>query len=120
MLKLLQHTRRPDITFYRNGRINITAEVARALSLSPGDHINIAVSGREYLLFASRPTLGRHEAQVHRTKRGSDNYATSSARLCRSLFDAIGFTGDRLACMVGESIEQEQTVYIPIITKQPL
>ena len=42
MIKLLQRTRRPDITFCRNGRISITARVVRLLSLQPGDSINIA------------------------------------------------------------------------------
>ena len=37
--KLLVHTRRPDITFCRNGIIRITATLARALSLLPGDII---------------------------------------------------------------------------------
>ena len=42
MIKLLERTRRPDITFSRNGRISITARVVRLLSLQPGDSINVA------------------------------------------------------------------------------
>lgn len=49
MIKLLEHTRRPDISFYRNGTIRIAARVSRMLSLSPGDVINIAVTEGEYL-----------------------------------------------------------------------
>ena len=43
MIKLLEHTRKPDITFNRNGIIQITSRLARALSLCPGDAINISI-----------------------------------------------------------------------------
>ena len=122
MIKLLENTRRPDITFCRNGTIRITANVARALSLRPGDSINIAVSNGEYLLYAIHPSnkIGRHEARCYPTKKGGYNYGAKSVRLCRTFLDKLGFSGESASYMVGEAIEISNTIYVPIITLRPL
>lgn len=123
MIKLLEHTRRPDISFSRKrGLIRITAKVARILALRPGDSINIAVSNGEYLLHAVHRVnnIGRHEAQCYPTKKGSDNYCTYSVRLCRALLDSVGVKVDKVAYMVGEAFVRGETTYIPIITQLPL
>lgn len=122
MIKLLEHTRRPDISFSRNGTIRITARLVRVLALRPGDAINIAISDGEYLLYAIHFTnnIGRHEAQCYPTKKGSDNYCANSVRLCRSLLDSVGSTADKVAYMVGAAFDNYNTKYVPIITKHPL
>lgn len=122
MIKLLEQTRRPDISFSRNGKIRITARVARVLSLRPGDILNIVVSNGEYLLYATHFTnkIGRHEAQCYPTKKGSENYCANSVRLCRAMFDSIGIESSKAAFMAGEAFENDNTTYLPIITLQPL
>lgn len=122
MIKLLEHTRRPDISFNRDGTIRITARVARTLCLCPGDSINIAVSGGEYLLHAIHHStdFGRHVAQCFPSKRGSNNLCARSVALCRSLFDMAGITTNRASFIVGEKIERAGTIYVPIITRYPL
>lgn len=123
MINLLEHTRRPDISFSRKrGTIRITARVARVLALRPGDSINIAVSNGEYLLHAIHlvNNIGRHEAQCYPTKKGSRNYCAYSVRLCRSLLDSVGIKADKVAYMVGEAFVRGNTTYVPIITLHPL
>lgn len=123
MIKLLEHTRRPDISFSRKrGTIRITAKVVRVLALRPGDSINIAVSNGEYLLYALHRVniIGRNEAQCYPTKKGSNNYCAYSVRLCRSLLDSVGIKTDKGAYMVGEAFERGNTTYVPIITLHPL
>lgn len=121
MIKLLEHTRRPDITFQRNGRINITARIARMLNLCPGDSINILINDGECLLGAlHHNNIGRHVASVHPTKKGSSNYSANSVSLCRAFLDYCNFTGPRAAFMVGLPMEVAGTVYLPIIYKMPL
>lgn len=123
MKKLLEHNRRPDISFSRKrGTIRITARVARVLALRPGDVINIAVSNGEYLLYALHIAngIGRHEAQCYPTKKGSGNYCANSVRLCRSLLDSVGSSAEKVAFMVGQSFESDNITYIPIITLHPL
>lgn len=83
MIRLLQQTRRHDITFHPSGRIDITARVAHAIGLQAGDVVNIATDNREYYLFVSRragDTVGRHEARCMPTKHGS-HYRCYSKRL---------------------------------------
>lgn len=120
MRNLLENTRRPDITFNRNGRIFITARVARILSISPGDTINVAVMGEEYMLFAQHKSIGRHTATCYPTKKGSNNFCANSAQLSRAMLEAIQFTGDRATFMVGKEVTMHGTVYCPIITRMPL
>lgn len=122
MNKLLEHTRRPDITFCRNGRIFITARVARILSLHPGDTINIIHDKGEYLLFANRHDylIGRHIARSYPTKKKSNNYCANSVALCKAILSAVNSTADKVSFMVGEHIIQDEKVYVPIITRHPI
>ena len=122
MIKLLEHTRRPDITFCRNGRILITARVARLLSLRPGDSLNVAYINREYLIYAvhRENNIGRHVAQCYPTKKHSRNYCANSVELCRSILSIANVTTDRVSLMAGEPVNLNDTVYIPIITQCPL
>lgn len=96
MTNLLGNTRRPDVSFYANGRIDITARVAKLLSLQENDVIDIAVEGGEYLLYRkykAESLIGRHEAQCHVTKRGifrSNNIRAYSKRLCAAILKASG------------------------------
>lgn len=123
MINLLEHTRRPDITFCRNGRILITARVARILSLRPGDTINIARDNNgEFLLFATHyeNAIGHHVAQCYPTKKGSRNFCANSVSLCRSIFQASNVSGQRAAFMAGEPVVRNYSTYVPIITRRPL
>lgn len=120
MRNLLQHTRRPDITFNSNGRIFISSRVVQMLSINPGDTINIATMGMEYMLYARHKTTGRHIAQCYPTKKGSRNFCANSVILARAILTAVGCTADRAAFMVGESMKLDDTVYCPIITRMPL
>lgn len=121
MIRLLQHTRRPDISFSRNGKIRISASVARALSLHPGYILNIAVEKGEYLLFATpAPDFGRHRAQCYPSKKGSRNFCANSADLCAALLDSLGITAPKATFLTGEPLIIDNTKYIPIITRRPL
>ena len=122
MIKLLQRTRRPDITFCRNGRISITARVVRLLSLQPGDSINIAFHLGECYLLVSRHTgtVGRHIAQCYPTKKGSRNYCANSVLLARLMLDNCKISEHRASFMVGKEEMRDGDVCVPIIFKNPL
>lgn len=120
MIKLLEHTRRPDISFYRNGVIRITTRLARTLSLQPGDALNILFVNGEYLLYAIHNCRGRHEAQCYPSNFGGNNYCANSVRLCRALFNSIGSSANKVAFMAGDAFIKNNIQYVPIITKFPL
>lgn len=119
MRRLLDSTRRHDLSFWRNGTIRISSRVARALSIAPGDSVNIAVHNSEYFLFAVRHSLGRHHAQCFPTKKGSANFRASSVSLCRSLLDALSIFAPGASFMAGEPQTISDTTYLPIITARP-
>ncbi len=121
MEHLLKSIRRPDITFCRDGRILITAAVASALHLQPGDGINIYAYGGEYYIYGvPNDNNYRYHAKVFRSKRGSSNFRASSSRLARRFLDACGITAHRAAFAVGASVCLFGRTFIPIITKHPL
>ena len=74
MESLLGHsTRRSDVTFYRSGRIDITARIAKLIGLRAGDVIDIGYEKGEYYLYRlykAEDAIGRHEAQCISTHKG--------------------------------------------------
>lgn len=93
MKSLLGISRRPDISFYRNGRIDITARVARKLNIQSGDVLDIVFDGIEYYLYIRQKgtfVVGRHEAQCFPTKQGSHNFRAHSVRLCQEVMRLSG------------------------------
>lgn len=122
MIRLLQRTRRPDITFRRDGRITVTARVVRLLALRPGDSINVAFSGPECYLVAQRNdnAVGRHAARCHASKKGSLHFCANSAALCRLMLDRCGVTAQRASFMVGEPETVGGEVCLPVIYKMPI
>ena len=72
MQSILGHTRKADITFHRNGRIDISAIVTKSLGLNAGDVLDICMSdyGEYYLVIAHKAinTNGNHRAKVFVTK----------------------------------------------------
>lgn len=93
MTTMLGNTRRPDVSFYATGRIDITARTAKLLALRDGDVIDIATNGKEYYLYVKYKgdeVVGRHEAQCRPTKKGSRNYRAYSRRLCSIVLDLNG------------------------------
>ena len=122
MNTLLERTRRPDITFSRNGRISITARVVRLLSLQPGDSINIAFHlGECYLIALRHPSaVGRHIAQCHPTKKGSRNFCANSVVLARLMLDKCQLPQQRASFLVGTPTTRDGNTIIPIIFKNPI
>ncbi len=122
MKKLLQRTRRPDITFCRNGRIFITARVVRLLALQPGDSVNVAFHLGECYLTASHnhDAPGRHIAQCYPTKTGSRSFCANSVSLCRQMLDGCGVLGERASFLVGKETTVGGELCLPIIYKMPL
>lgn len=119
MESIIGCTRRPDITFYSDGRIDITARIARQLSLSEGDSIDVGKACSEYFLYVRRrfdPSVSfGFEATVRTTKRRSHNFRAYSVRMCRavlSLYDAK----QKVSPQLGQPInDADYGVIIPLI-----
>jgi len=120
-MTILGNTRRPDVSAFSNGRIDITARVSALLDLVPGDVIDICVNADgEHLLYVRHKgssLVGRHEAQLHATKPGkrSRNLRAYSVKLARSLLKASDCRGSA-HLPVGAPIDINGTIYLPIIT----
>lgn len=117
----LNNTRKPDITFHSDGRIEITARVTKALSLHPGDVIDIAHDGSEYYLYVKHHNaVGRHEAQCHATYKGKtcNSLRAHSKRLCQAVLDVNG-NSNEARLPVGEPTDHSTLgTTLPIIIKR--
>lgn len=120
MERIISRPRRCDITFRRDGRILITAGVARCLRLSGGDGLNIALRDGEWLLCASRGGRGRMIACCHPSHRGGRHLYAHSVALCRAVLSAAGVRRGRASFFTGEAVEEGGETYLPLIIKNPL
>lgn len=128
MKSLLGITRRPDITFGKDGRISITSRVAKLLVMEEGDVIDIMQNKGEYLLYVrlkADEVVGRNEGVVHsshKRKCFSHHFRASSRKLADAMRDAAGWTDDEpLRLSVGECDAFETIgLAVPIITRRPL
>lgn len=86
MKSLLGNTRRTDITFYDNGRIDISSHVAKILNLQKGDVIDIMECENEYYIYVKfHAPIGRHESTCFPTKNRSHHFRAWSRRLCLAM-----------------------------------
>lgn len=116
--------RKPDITFYDNGRIDISAHVSNILSIRNGDVIDILDYGMEIYLYVRMhaPTVGKYGATCFETKKNSRNFRTYSTCLCKAVMDICKVSDlKKIKLAVGEpqEIEGYGTV-LPIIYKNIL
>jgi len=123
----LAKTRKPDVTFHINGRIDITALVAKQLSLSEGDIIDIAKRKGEFLLYRKHKSgeiMGRHEGRLCSTKACKsycNNLRAYSKRLCDVIFEETGIEAEAVRLPAGLAEETEGLgMALPMITRNPL
>ena len=118
MTSLLKTSRKHDIAFYASGRIDISAHLARLLSLAPGDVVDIVEENREWYMcvkLRSGNYAGRHEGKVYATtRRGKGTFRTWSRTFAAAALKASGQTA-RLRCPCGEVVERDGKVYVTII-----
>lgn len=111
MKHLLENTRRHDITFNADGRIEISARVSKALDIHPGDVIDIALDdvGREVYLYVKHraPLAGRHKAQCYPTGKGRtcNSLRAHSVEICRKVLDMRGYSATQARLPVGDPVE---------------
>ncbi len=117
MKSILPNSRKHDISFHASGKIDISAHIARKLSLAPGDIIDIAHENGErylYVKLRSGNYAGRHNGQVWATANGKGTFRTCSKALATAMLAAAAVSG-RLRCPCGAVIERNNTKYITII-----
>ena len=117
MKSILPNSRKHDISFHASGKIDISAHIARKLSLAPGDVIDIAQKSGEWYLYVklrSGNYAGRHEGRVWATANGKGTFRSYSKALATAVLSAAGAT-IRLRCPCGTEIERNNVKYITII-----
>ncbi len=123
MQSILGNTRKTDITFHHNGRIDISARVAKMLSLRKGDVIDLLYGDRELYLYVRMraPTVGRHEAACFPTHANSRHFRTWSQRLCHAVEKASCANTAKVELSVGLPVKLNGAApALPVIYKHIL
>lgn len=108
--KMIPTTRRGDVTFHADGRIDLTAHVSRQLQLESGDVIGIATtdgSPCEHLLYVARrhaSALGRH-ACTCKSAKGHGRYLRLHSKALATHILGLCHAEGRLTLLVGEATE---------------
>lgn len=117
MESILGNSRRPDVTFYRDGRIDITSRVARMLQLTEGDVVDIGIHQDEYYLYVrtrGKDVVGKHSAQCFASKKNSCNYRA----YCRKICAAILGSSEIARVPAGDAVELPQIgIAVPLIIR---
>lgn len=117
MKSILPNSRKHDISFHPSGKIDISANIARSLSLAPGDVIDIVgESGELYLYVKLRAGnyVGRHNGTVWATAHGKGTFRTWSKAIATAVLSLAG-AFDPLRCPCGMVVERNGKKYITII-----
>lgn len=123
MQSILGNTRKTDITFHANGRIDISARVVKALSIQEGDVLDIMADEGEYYLYVRfhAPVVGRHEATCFPTNPRSNHFRAWSSRLCRFMLEQSGSVADSVPLGLGMPVILPCLgIALPIICKHIL
>lgn len=120
-MKNLIQTRRRDVSFRRSGLISISAHVAKALNITPGDTINVVEDGANYYFSVTHRSgsgsfTPRFTATVWSAKRGSRYLRAHSKPLCEAMLDVCRIDGAVVHIPVGYPIP-EQGDMLPLITR---
>lgn len=118
MKSILPSSRKHDISFDASGKIDISAHIARKLSLAPGDVIDIVYEYGELYLYVKLRAgtyTGRHIGQVWATAHGKGTFRTCSKTLAMAVLRGAEVTGKRLRCPCGMEVIRDNIKYITII-----
>ena len=113
-------SRKPDIRFSREGRIDISSRIARSLGIREGDVLDILHDRDEYYLYVrlkASEVVGRHEARCVKTNpaiRRPHYFRAYSRTLCAAVLEAAGAT-DRAALFAGDVVDVKGNKAIIII-----
>jgi hypothetical protein len=116
-------SRRPDITIYRSGRIDISAHVADKLDIHQEDVIDIAADddGEIYLYVSHRaPLYGRFRGRCVRTNRCGRHMRAHSEPICDELFRQMHLPASVLVARIasGELRTINNVNYLTLILKR--
>ena len=123
MQSILGNTRKTDLTFHANGRIDISAHVSKALSIRQGDVIDMLQGEEEIYLYVKyhAPLVGRHEAACFSTHTRSRHFRAWSQKLCRFIIRAGGSSLNKVRLGVGSPVELPNIgIALPIIYRHIL
>ena len=112
MIRILGNsTRKSDINFYRNGRIDITARLGKILSIKQGDVIDLLTDKGEYYIYVRHRSkdigLGRYEGQCCPTSKAKKchNFRAYSKKLCDAMLSLYPDKEYRVRLPIGEVVD---------------
>ncbi|MBD5173827.1 MAG: hypothetical protein HDT08_04230 [Bacteroidales bacterium] len=123
-MTILVNNRKPDVAFYKNGRIDICAKVAKQLNLEHGDIISLAQDNGEVYLFIankhSETNSARCTGRCFPSRKHSLNFRSQSTALCKAILNLCNTPSAALLPAGTPVAIPSLGVAIPLITRNNL
>lgn len=119
MISVVGKSRKCDLSFYKSGRIDISASISKTLGLHGGEVIDILCDKEKglFLYVKVRNPNGKHKACVYRSNRHGCCFRAN----CRTITDAVlqeCVVDDVARLAVGTPIINDQYgTMLPLITR---
>lgn len=106
MESVIGNTRKVDITFFSNGKIDISSRISKALALQKGDVLDILNGNGELYLYVRMhaPTVGRYEAMCFPTHENSWHFRAWSKNLCQYMIKRSGSSLNKIQICAGDLV----------------
>lgn len=117
--KLIPNNRRADISFRQNGRIDISARVAKSVGIKKGDVINIKKINGEFYLYVAVPSdqcCGNYSARCTQPNAASKNLRVWCSEICKSILSLFPENTAIARIPAGEVKNIDGTNHIALIT----
>lgn len=118
MQSLVPHSRRADITFNKNGIIDISSHVVKTLNIQDDDILDFCNDKRELYLtvkYKAADVVGRHLNRVFRSNKRGNHYRLYSSFITRYIFQITKSQSSKLSLNCGAITVINERVYLPII-----
>lgn len=118
MKSIIPQARKHDISFHASGKVDISARIARRLSLAPGDVIDIVQEFGELYLYVrlrSGYYSGRFEGTVCATSKGRGTFRCWSKAITDAVMRMAKPDTTTLRCPCGDQMFRDGEKYITII-----
>ncbi|MGN1228655.1 MAG: hypothetical protein ACI4T5_03260 [Prevotella sp.] len=121
MENIIASLRKHDITVYRSGRIDISARLAKLLSLQQGDSVNIAKDGDEFYIYVAHRNSTSHGRQysacVYPSSFGGGSFRLQFKQLAQRFMQLCAYDGMVMRLPAGSPRPTVlSSVSVPLIT----
>lgn len=108
-----------DLTFYKSGRIDISASASKLLGLTGGEVIDVLCDSEDrfFLYVKVRNPNGKYKATVYRSNKHGCCFRTNCKAMTTIIINACGATDVARLAVASPIINEHYGTLLPLITR---